>query len=221
MHKLSSSIAKNSSDEKVRENAGIIYSESDSLMKMASKLKNASEIYAGEMHIQPAAYSFSQLISDVYEEARQAIGEKDITLKTDISPKIPDKLFGDMEHLNHVTVYLLTNSIEHTESGTISLTIFGTQNEDKEHLLISWKDTGRGIDPENLKRLTEHSAEQNESWSFSKQEPGIGLTMIHEMLCLMDSGLNVISEPGEGSEFYFEIDQAIVDPAPCGPLELS
>ena len=200
-----------SDDEQVRSNAEIISQESESLMQITDKLKNASELYAGTLRLEPEEYSFSQLMQDVCQEAERAIGDKEIEFKTNISGGVPDKLYGDRDHLYQIISYLLTNSADHTESGTITFAVFGNRREDKEHLLISVKDTGRGIREEDLKRLTEHWAEADESWSFSKEEPGMGLTMIHEMLRLMDSGLHIISEYGSGSEFYFEIEQPAAD----------
>jgi signal transduction histidine kinase len=72
-----------------------------------------------------------------------------------------------------------------------------------------------------VKRLTTQWAEPEHRWNFTKDEPGLGLTMLHEMLVLMNSGLQIISEYGNGSEFYFELDQKIVDSTPIGPMELS
>ena len=51
-------------------------------------------------------------------------------------------------------------------------------------------------------------------------ESGLGLNLANGLLELMGSRLNLISVYGEGSEFYFELEQAVLDPAPIGKLEL-
>ena len=206
-------------DAFIKEQVSAIHTETNKLQQMNAKLKNASDIYAGTIKLEHKNYSFADLMKNAYHEASQELAGRDIELKTEISHQIPDILYGDPSRLSQVLSYLLTNSIDHTDTGTILISVFGSLNEDKEHLLISIKDTGRGISEKNLSRLIKEWSDKDHNWNFSKEEPGIGLTMIHELLRLMDSGLHVISEPGSGSEFYFEIDQEIVDPSPIGKLE--
>ena len=108
-----SEITKESKDEPVIKSAEIITQESTSLLQMTEKLKNASELYAGTMKLDPSEYSFGDMMKDVYQQAEQAIGEKEITIQTNISPLLPSKLYGDQEHIKKILNYLMINSIEH------------------------------------------------------------------------------------------------------------
>lgn len=205
--------------KKISEHAAHIDQTGTMLLTFTDRLADASDIYAGTMKLDPEDYSLRQLVLDVSAEAKSAAEEADLSFKADVSPDIPDKLNGDSARIKKVLLFLMSNSIRHTHEGGITLSIFGKHSEDKEHLLISIKDTGLGFKEEDLKRLTKEWAKPEHTWNFTKEAPGLGLTMIHELLKLMDSKLNIISEYGSGSEFYFEIDQAVVDPAPIGPLE--
>ena len=212
--------AEGGSDSVVR-HADAISGTGTLLLTLTDRLVDASDIYAGNIKLNQQEYSLRQMITDVCGEAKKEAEEKGLAFAADISPKIPDRLYGDSSRLRDITLFLLANSIRHSKEGSVTLSVFGKQSEDREHLLISIKDTGSGFPEKELKRLTGHWAEPDHSWNFTKEEPGLGLTLIHEMLRLMDSGLEIISEYGSGSEFYFEIDQKIVNEEPIGPMELS
>lgn len=203
-------IAKDSTEETVRGSAEDIRQEGNLLMSLTEKLKTASAIYAGTLKPEPKEYSFAEMMAEVCAETQPLADEKGIAFETDIPQTIPGKLYGDPVRLRQVISYLTANSIEMTEKGSVTLSVFDKEAEDKAHLLISIKDTGCGIKGSDLKRLLKQWSEEKHNWNFTKEAPGLGLTMIHEMLCLMDSGLHIISTEGEGSEFYFEIDQDII-----------
>ena len=214
-------IKKKAPGKEIAEHADRIDQTGTLLLTLTDRLVDASDIYAGTMKPDLEDYSFRQLVLDVAGEAKHLTDEAGLSFKADVSPDIPDKLNGDSPRIKKVLDFLMNNSIRHTSEGGITLSIFGKKSEDKVHLLISIKDTGSGIKEKDLKRLTTEWAKPEHTWNFTSEEPGLGLTMIHDMLKLMDSGLNIISEYGNGSEFYFEIDQTVVDPAPIGPVELS
>ncbi|MBQ6401759.1 MAG: hypothetical protein IJI20_05675 [Firmicutes bacterium] len=207
-------------DEKLLARADKIRDTGSTLLTLTERLVDASDICAGTLKLNPVQYSFRQMITGVAGEAREEAEEKGIAFAADISPKIPDRLIGDAPRIREIILFLISKSIRHVKEGGITLSVFGKETEGKEHLLISIKDTGDGFREEDLKRLTAHWAEPEHSWNFTKEEPGLGLIIAHEMLRLMDSGLGIISEYGNGSEFYFELDQEIKDPAPIGPMEL-
>lgn len=184
------------------------------LLVITEKLKAASDIYSGTMHAHSLEYSFGEMLKNVFDGAEASAEEKGLDLAKEVSSDIPDDLFGDSARLQQVLQYLITNSIDHTDNGSVTISIFGKRVDKRIHLLFSIKDTGRGIKDADLNRLKNSWARPDQNWNFTKEEPGIGLTLIHEMLSMMGSKLNVISTYGEGSEFYFEIEQDIIEDKP-------
>ena len=106
----------------------------------------------------------------------------------DISKVVPKKLKGDPDKLRMVISCMLLSALR-SGAKNIKLSLFTKETKDgREHLLVSVRDDGEGKD---------------DSADFT----GLGLNVAGEMLKLMDSGLNVIRNAGEGSELYFEIEQ--------------
>ena len=191
------------------------------MVTLTERLTDASEIYSGTISIHEEEYSLRRMLVDFVQDNRSTLEEKGLDFTADISPNIPDRLYGDEIRIRQVMQFLLTNSIRHTESGKIGLSVYGNRSEEKVHLLITISDTGRGIHDKDLKRLLAQWADRDQYWNFTREEPGLGLTLINELLVLMGSGLQINSEYGEGSEFYFEIEQTVIDLAPVGTLDLN
>jgi signal transduction histidine kinase len=73
---------------------------------------------------------------------------------------------------------------------------------------------------EDVQRLTDSWKAADQDHTHTVDESGLGLNLANGLLELMGSRLNLISVYGEGSEFYFELEQTVLDPAPMGKLEL-
>lgn len=200
-----------SSDEQIRGYADVIEMEGQKLLYRADRMTDASDIYAGKIQPRMEEYSLSEMLEDVCAEVRQAADDKGIGFHLDRGPGIPDRLRGDSPRIRQTLLYLLIKGIHHTEQGEVRLSVFGKQTDHQVHLLFSIKDNGDGIRHKDLKRLSEEWSRKDHTWKFTREEPGLGLTLYHELLVLMGSQLHVNSEYGHGCEFYFEIDQEVVE----------
>jgi signal transduction histidine kinase len=161
-------------------------------------------------------YSPAELISDFSEIALTMTEGSDVTVETDISPKIPARMRGDVKRLERVIIQLLSNAVHYTEKGSIRLAVYGKNTGEREHLLFSVKDTGGGLPDatrQELEEFTKRLADRGPAGTVSN---GHGLEVAASILSYLGSRLEVISTPGEGTEFYFEIEQTVVDPAPAG-----
>ena len=177
---------------------------------------DASRLAAGTMERMEEEYSPAELITDFSEIALTMTEDSDVVVKTDISPKIPARMRGDVKRLERVIIQLLSNAVHYTEQGSIRLAVYGKNTGEREHLLFSVKDTGGGL-PEatrqELENYTKRLADHGPEGTVSN---GHGLEVAASILSYLGSRLEVISTPGEGTEFYFEIEQTVVDPAPAG-----
>ena len=87
-------------------------------------------------------------------------------------------------------------------------------------LLFSVKDTGIGISEENIEKLFEGTSfvRVDEEKNRDIEGTGLGLSIASQLLTLMDSKLELNSEYGAGSDFYFILSQKIIDSAPMGAI---
>lgn len=81
------------------------------------------------------------------------------------------------------------------------------------------EDTGIGIKKEDLPRLSAEFERIEEERNRNIEGTGLGMSITVQLLALMDSRLQVESIYGEGSKFYFELEQRIVDYTPIGDFK--
>ena len=82
-------------------------------------------------------------------------------------------------------------------------------------MLFSVKDTGGGIDGE----LDEDFSGMAGTGAIDST--GVGLSLVNALLKLMGSRLQLVTAVGEGCEFYFELDQEVIDPTPIGTVDFT
>ena len=212
-------------------NAGIIAeSGEETVLSRAKKIRSigrilsftmdggtdASRLAAGTLERMEEEYSPAELISDFSEIALTMTEGSDVTVETDISPKIPARMRGDVKRLEQVIIQLLSNAVHYTEKGSIRLAVYGKNTGEREHLLFSVKDTGGGLPDATRQELEEFTKRLAGHGPAGTVSNGHGLEVAASILSYLGSRLEVISTPGEGTEFYFEIEQTVVDPAPAG-----
>ena len=107
----------------------------------------------------------------------------------------------DRTRLYQIINNLLTNALKFSKEKGVVNFVISYQNESKEKIRFQIEDDGKGIEKENLKRILERNYATNYTTGA-----GLGLTIVQELLKLHKSELNVHSEIGQGSRFYFDLD---------------
>jgi trigger factor len=208
-------------NQMLQEYAQQLLREREAFQLLMNKVLDASRISAGLTELHSEEYSFKQLLLDIYHDAAPAAAARNLELKADVTPSIPDQLYGDWQKLRQMILYLLNNAVRFTSSGSIKLSVFGKRTENQVHLLVSVKDTGDGFSEAECKRMTEHWSSAKQNLGHEIEESELGLNLVNDLLSLMDSRLQLISEPGEGSEFYFELDQTVRGSESVGSIDFS
>ena len=123
----------------------------------------------------------------------------------DLDPNIPKQLIGDSSRLAQILINLLDNSLKFTKEGEVSLTINSIKNEDDySHLNFEVKDTGIGIAPENQKIIFDNFV-QIKNKNIYYQGSGIGLSIVHNLIEMFGSKIEIESDLGKGCRFTFTI----------------
>ena len=179
-------------------------------MLMASNFEGVmdySHLAAGSLTLADAEYSLKQLILDIYHVSGAGLETAGLTLKPDVSPKIPDRLRGDAGRLKNILVCLIVIASSLSEDKNIRLSVFGKTIEDRVHLLISVRaDGAKNVTPERIADFYESTT------------AGMSLKLVRALLGLMGAELKTISDGEQGCEFYFELEQQVLDTAPVGSL---
>jgi len=212
-------ILRESKDPVIRSYARTINSAANMLLSIINGILDISKLEAEKMEIIPEEYSFKQMISEVVTMIKGRSEFEKLKFECEVSPHIPVTLYGDFVRLKQVIINLLTNAAKYTDQGSVKLTVYGKEHNGMEHLLISVKDTGIGIREEDQKKLAERFSRFDEKRNHNVEGTGLGLNLVMGILRLMGSQLHVISTYGEGSEFYFEVEQKIISEEKIGATD--
>lgn len=187
-----------------------IHNSGNALLNLINDLLDFSKIEAGKFEIVDDTYDMEQLLRDVHILGKVRIGNKKLELKMNIDPQLPKQLWGDGLRIRQVIINILNNAIKYTEQGVVTLTVKIVETEEERvKIYISVRDTGQGIRQEELSKLFDAFTQVDIKKNQGKESTGLGLTISSQLVELMGGRLEVASEYGRGSEFFFTVWQGI------------
>ena len=184
-----------------------------SLLAVINDILDYSKLGAHKIQLAPQSFDLEKLVNHLSAIMHSAtINKPDVELVINLASQLGHQVVGDEVRLQQILVNLIGNAIKFTERGYVKLEIvILTQSSDSVELLFSVKDSGIGIDAENLDLIFE-AFEQGEANIHSKfGGSGLGLSISQSLLKLMGSTLSVESEKGKGSTFSFTLNLPVGD----------
>ena len=206
---FSESLKEENLSEKAQEEVNDIISASNSLLEIVNGILDISKIEANKLEIVDNEYDIYKMINDLKNLTKARIGAKDVELKVNIDKTLPQVLYGDEIRLKQIILNLLTNAAKYTDKGQIEFNINCVFNQDICRLIISVKDTGRGIKEENINKLFTKFERLDEK-NTTIEGTGLGLAITKKLVDLMQGKIVVQSKVNVGSNFMVSIDQKIV-----------
>ncbi len=187
-----------------------------SLLAIINDILDFSKVESGKMEIVEADYAIRDMLKDLSNIVANKVKEKNLEFKITLNPMTPRGLYGDEIRIKQILINLVNNAVKFTEKGSVSLDVDFDRYDDDILLKVAVTDTGIGIREEDLARIF-NSFEQSDTFRNRKKEgSGLGLAISKQLLTLMSGAIQVESTYQQGSRFYFEIPQKIVDEVPCG-----
>ncbi len=177
-----------------------------SLLRIINSILDFSKIEAKKQELEITQLILQQVINEVTTLAVVRIAQRPIELIVDMDPEIPEVLMGDPLRLSQIFTNLINNATKFTESGSITLQIKLEQfigNNVK--LSFSVIDTGIGMTNEQLSGLFTAFTQADGSITRKYGGTGLGLVISKSLVELMGGELQVESEYGKGSRFYFTL----------------
>ena len=215
-------IQRESDDEKILSYSDNIERAGGSLLAIINDILDFSKIEAGHMEVSTGPYSLPELLSDLDLMIRLRAQEKNLQFSVEVDETLPVMPIGDVQKLRQVITNLLTNAVKYTEQGDVKLRLqLLSSTESDFSMEVSVSDTGIGIREEEMGKLYSAFDRLDLEKTRTIEGSGLGLTITHSLLELMDSEIHVESTYGKGSRFYFTLKQGISDATPIGPFEPS
>jgi signal transduction histidine kinase len=181
----------------------IIFS-ANNLLNIVNDILDYSKIEAGKITFEEIEMDIPALANNLVTSLHGAAQDKGITLTLHLDEALNYRVIGDPTRVFQVISNLVHNAIKFTAEGGVSLHINITDSDDENvTILFEVKDTGIGISAENQLRIFERFTQADSSTVRSFGGTGLGLAITKRILELRNSTLQVKSEPGEGSNFFF------------------
>jgi len=177
---------------------------SEKLLQIIGDIIDLSRLESSQIELKSEEVSVTRLVKEVIDEAMQVIRRNEKTITVGVITQLDesnDRILSDRIWLKRVLNHLMDNAIKFTLDGSVELSYY-LQNGD---IVFKIKDTGIGINKENLGRIFEEFQQEIDGHHRPFEGLGIGLTLVKEVIDRMGGKILVQSEKGIGSLFTFSI----------------
>ena len=201
-------------DPEQREYLEVIRSSSESLLTVINDILDFSKIEAGKLEMEQVEFSLWDCLDSALHAVAVKAHEKNLELIYRIDPIAPELVVGDPTRLRQVLINLLGNAIKFTPRGEVALNVdMVQQSETSIDLRFDVVDTGLGIEEEKQKLIFAPFTQADGATTRQYGGTGLGLTISSQLVALMGGRIEVNSQLGTGSDFFFT---ATFGQAACG-----
>ncbi len=183
-----------------------IQSSSNYLLGLLNDILDMSKIESGKMKLVEAKFNLRKLIDGLKPLLESKMKEREIAFIQNIE-LMHTYFVGDELRINQVLANLLSNAVKYCNTGgSVTLTVRETEDvSGKSALYFAVADEGVGIAKEKQTLIFQRFEQADESEKARKQGTGLGLAISSRIMHMMNSDIELESEPGKGSKFFFTI----------------
>jgi signal transduction histidine kinase/DNA-binding NarL/FixJ family response regulator len=207
-----------------RKITGVIKTNSEHLIVMVDSILNFSRIESSNVRLEPVEFDLRALIDHAIQASAPQALAKGLELRSSVFRDIPHMVVGDPSRIHQVLVNLLDNALKFTAAGSVRLEVSRTGDRPENYgFLFRVIDTGIGIGPHLAEKIFRPFTQADSTATRRYGGIGLGLAISHRLVSLMGGSINVESQPGRGSTFWFLLPllparQPAAAPVVDGPL---
>ncbi len=179
------------------------------LLGLINDILDFSKIEAGKMVLEALPLTPAVLAEEVVSIMGPSARKKGLILRTELAPDLPVRVLGDPHRLQQILLNFVSNAIKFTSEGEIALRIRRvegwTPTQDHTWLRFEVQDTGIGIPPDKQESIFDSFTQADNSTTRRYGGTGLGLAICKRLVELMQGRIGVVSQPGQGSCFWFEV----------------
>lgn len=181
------------------------------LLELVNELLDLSRIEAGVLKIEARDFQLADTVRQQCEAMQAQAAERQLDLRVAIGEESL-LVSADVSRTAQVLRNLLSNAIKFTDQGTISVRM----TRDATHARVEIEDSGIGIASDQLHRLFAPFQRIETPGLPARPGTGLGLAICRRLVQAMSGQIGVVSEPGQGSTFWFTVPLAC--PPPAAPI---
>lgn len=194
------------SDEQ-REYAETVQKSADALLALINDILDFSKVEAGKLDLEIIDFDLSGMLEEVADLLAFRAHEKQLELIALVDPATPLLVRGDPGRLRQILINLAGNAIKFTSEGEVVIHVRALDEQDgRVHLRFEVSDTGIGIAPDKVGTLFKAFSQVDASTTRKFGGTGLGLSISKRLVELMGGEIGIVSQPGQGSTFWFVIE---------------
>ena len=176
------------------------------LLSLINNILDLNKLEANKVEIEKTTFSLKKRINDVLIALKKTAEDRKNSLNFEFDESIPEKLIGDPLKISQVLINLIGNSVKFTQNGEVTIRVNKiNSSKDKVNLHIEVEDTGVGISKKKQKSIFETFNQGSLQINRKFGGSGLGLSIVKNLLELMNSKIYLESVLGQGSKFWFDI----------------
>ena len=192
--------------EQGKKGIDIIYQCGNHLLNLINDVLDLAKIEARKLELHPVDVYLPAFLEGIAEMMRVRASQKGIAFTYQPDSDLPPGITVDEKRLRQVLINLLGNAIKFTDKGGVTFRVKIHKLETETYQIrFQVEDTGVGISPSGLTKIFQ-PFEQVGDVNKQAEGTGLGLAISQQIVTLMDSSLNVESQLGKGSTFWFEVE---------------
>ena len=186
------------------EDLGVLLFSANNLLSIVNNILDYNKIEEGKINFEQIPMDLAGIAHNIVAGLKNAADEKAIRLIADVDVRLDKMLMGDPTRTSQVINNLVHNAIKFTKEGSVRLGIsVDVVRPETITLTIRVEDTGIGIPREKQDMIFDRFTQADSSTSRSYGGTGLGLAISKKILELQGVALQLTSEQGKGSCFYF------------------
>lgn len=192
----------------------IIHQSGNHLLTLINDILDLAKIEARKLELYTTELHLPSFLAGVAGIIKMRALEKDILFQWKTAPDLPTGIQADEKRLRQVLLNLLGNAVKFTDRGQVTLSVSVVNrlenSPERKTLRFEVQDTGVGMNPAQLAKIFQ-PFEQVGDVKRKGAGTGLGLTISRQLVDLMGGEIQVSSELGQGSTFWFEASFASVE----------
>lgn len=184
----------------------------NSLLTIINDILDFSRNESGKLTLELTNFSMSECVQFATDLLSKSAEDKGLRLSCHIADDVPPMVRADRGRIRQVLINLVGNAIKFTATGDVSIDVTVINKDTAAAILcIEVLDTGIGIPSNVHQTIFENFSQADSSTTRRFGGTGLGLSISKQLVELMGGTIGVVSEPGQGSRFWFQLPLAPSD----------
>ncbi|CAM3679005.1 ATP-binding protein [Mucilaginibacter galii] len=190
------------------ENLEILKFSASNLLAIVNDVLDFNKIESGKVVFENIRFNLTELMHNICGGQIIKANEKGLIFKLKIDDVLRNKIvIGDPTRITQIIFNLVSNAIKFTRQGYVEVKVHCMEDRHNQVIIrFSVKDSGIGIERDNLNAIFEPFTQESITTTRKYGGTGLGLAIVKRLLELRGVNMEVMSKPGQGSEFSFNLD---------------